>query len=353
LRLFVLRLGVGATLGGLLLIGAAFAVGAAFPRQAILISTDHDGTNKLYLMDIRRNIILKLSDRPVVGCCPVWSPDGQQIAFLSVEDSAAKIFLMDWHGGNPRRLTSEKSTNEGSPAWSPDSQQIAFVFVSLLTSRSAIFIAEAASGTFHPLTSEYANHFAPVWSPDGTHLLIASDLSPDSTFRLDAKLINFDLDDGDGQQLTDDDAYESDAAFSPDGEQIVFTTTPPDFFPVSIYRMDADGGGRSLISDLDVSRNTAARWSPDGTRILFLSHRDGDVELFTVDTSGQHLQQLTANGALDWLPSWSPDGAQIAFLSGRDGDSAVYVMDADGNHPQRLTPYPANDNFAAWQPGGR
>jgi len=183
--------------------------------------------------------------------------------------------------------------------------------------------------------------------------LLSSDLSADGTSRLDdAELFNINLDGGGRQQLTNDAAHDSAAAFSPDGTQIVFTTTPPDYFPISIYRMDANGRGRSLITNQAVSRNTAPVWSPDGGRILFLSHRDGDVEFYTVDTDGKNVRQLTRNHDLDWLPNWSPDGVHILFLSGRDGDSAVYLMEINGGSPQRLTPYPANDIFAAWQPGG-
>jgi len=350
---FLLRFAVGTTLGALLCLYLAFVIGRMSPRQSILIVTDREGTNKMYLLDIWRNISHKLSDRLVIGCCPTWSPDGRQIAFLSVEDAAAKIFIIDWNGGNLRRLTKEQFTIEGSPAWSPDGQQIAFVFVSLLTSRSAIFIADADSGVIHPLTGQYSNDFAPVWSPDGERILLSSDLSLDGTSRLDdAELFTINPDRSGRQQLTNDATHDSAAAFSPDGTQIVFTTTPPDYFPISIYRMDADGGRRALITNEAISNNTAPVWSPDGRRILFLSYRDGDVEFYTVDTGGGNLRQLTENADLDWLPSWSPDGARILFLSGRDGDSAAFVMNADGSSAQRLTPYPANDTFAIWQPGG-
>ena len=329
----------------------ALLVGQGTPQQAILFVSNRDGTNKLYRLDIAHGITRKINDQPVIACCPVWSPDGSRIAFLSVDESAAKIYLIDADGAHLRRLTREKSTNEGSPVWSPDGQQIAFVFVSLLTARSGIFIADVNTGSTRPLTEEFANDFAPVWSPDGTRILFASDLSVNGTSRLDdAEFFDIHPDGTDRRQITNDAAQDSAAAFSPDGKYIVFTTTPPDYFPISIYRMDADGGHPVLITNLDVSGNTAPVWSPDGKQILFLSHRDGDVELYTTDSDGRNLRQLTANTTQDWLPSWSLDGTRIVFLSRRDGDPAVYLMDANGDHARRLTPYPSDDIFAAWQP---
>jgi TolB protein len=344
-----------AALGVLLyapIIVLALLIGQGTPRQAILFVSNRDGTNKLYRIDIAHNITRKLNDQPVIACCPVWSGDGSHIAFLSVDESAAKIYLIDADGGHLHRLTGEKSTNEGSPVWSPDGKEIAFVFVSLLTARSGIFITDVDSGGTRPLTEEFANDFSPVWSPDGSRILFASDLSINGTSRLeDAELFDIQPDGKDRRQITNDPAHDSAAAYSPDGKYIVFTTTPPDYFPISIYRMDADGSHQVLITDQDVSRNTAPVWAPDSQQVLFLSHRDGDVELFNADSDGRNVRQLTANASQDWLPAWSPDGSQILFLSLRDGDSAVYLMDADGAHARRLTPYPSADTFASWQPG--
>lgn len=70
-------------------------------------------------------------------------------------------------------------------------------------------------------------------------------------------------------------------------------------------------------------------WSPDGKRISFTSFRDGDGEIYVMNTDGSNITQLTNNSALDWSPAWSPDGSKIAFASNRDGDGGIYVMDVD------------------------
>ena len=349
------RLVLGIMLTGLLSILLALIIGSTLPRQNIAFVSARDSTYHLYLMDIGRGIAHKLSDQPVIACCPVWSPDGAKILFPSLDDSAAKIFVMDWDGGNLRRLTTEKRTNEGSAVWSPDGKQIAFVFVSLQSNKSAIYVINFDGSGLRALTRNMnlTSDFAPVWSPDGTKILFASDLSADGVSRLnDTELFTMNPDGTDRTQLTNDTAEDSAAAYSPDGQSIVFTTTPPDYFPIAIYRMNADGKQYTLITEQDVSRNTAPYWSLDGRHILFLSSRDGDVEFYRVNANGGQLLQLTNNRAVDLLPSWSPDGERILFLSSRDGDTAVYLMDVDGGNPRRLTAFPATDSFAAWQPAG-
>ena len=71
-------------------------------------------------------------------------------------------------------------------------------------------------------------------------------------------------------------------------------------------------------------------WSPDGQKIMFSSKRDGNSEIYTMDTDGKNQHRLTDNSALDTSPAWSPDGQKIAFVSDRDGNCEIYVMDADG-----------------------
>ena len=68
-------------------------------------------------------------------------------------------------------------------------------------------------------------------------------------------------------------------------------------------------------------------WSSDGTRITFISDRDGNNEIYVMDADGSNQIRLTNDLGKDNRPSWSPDGTKIAFASARDGNINIYVMD--------------------------
>jgi parallel beta-helix repeat protein len=87
--------------------------------------------------------------------------------------------------------------------------------------------------------------------------------------------------------------------------------------------------------------------------IGFASDRNGDWEIYVMDSTGERLAQLTDSPGIDWNPDASPDGTQIAFESQRDGNSEIYIMQADGSSPINLTQNPAHDSSPAWSPDGR
>ena len=93
--------------------------------------------------------------------------------------------------------------------------------------------------------------------------------------------------------------------------------------------------------------------SPLWGKIVFYSRRDGNSEIYTMDSDGNHQTRLTFNEGMDIWPTWSPNGQQIAFISERDGNSEVYVMDADGGNPRNLTRHPAYDGHPHWHPDGK
>ena len=70
-------------------------------------------------------------------------------------------------------------------------------------------------------------------------------------------------------------------------------------------------------------------WSPDGTKITFISDRDGNNEIYAMDEDGSNQTNLTNNETWDDFPNWSPDGKKIAFMSAREGNAELYVMDVE------------------------
>lgn len=92
-------------------------------------------------------------------------------------------------------------------------------------------------------------------------------------------------------------------------------------------------------------------WSPDGTKIVFQSYRDGQPEIYVMNAGGGGQARLTAFDGYDGQPVWSPDGQWIAFVSARSGDWRLYRMDATGAQVQ-LVPTPVEADTPVWSPDG-
>lgn len=105
-----------------------------------------------------------------------------------------------------------------------------------------------------------------------------------------------------------------------------------------------------------VSNNPASdiypRLNRGATRIVFATNRDGNYEIYTMNTDGGELMRLTVNGAIDSQPQWSADGNKIVFVSDRDGNPEIYSMNLDGSNQTRLTSDPASDIFPTISPDG-
>ena len=125
-----------------------------------------------------------------------------------------------------------------------------------------------------------------------------------------------------------------------------------------IYTMNSDGSNQTRLTFNNASDSSAA-WSPNGRQIAFHSYRDDDQnpEIYVMDADGSNQRRLTHHAGIDGDPDWSPDGKQIAFTSNRDAKEGepnldIYTMDADGGNVRRVT----NMGFAQgprWSPDGK
>lgn len=87
-------------------------------------------------------------------------------------------------------------------------------------------------------------------------------------------------------------------------------------------------------------------------KVVFVSARDGNPEIYTVNVDGTGLARLTNHPALDEFPAWSPDGQHIAFHSNRTGTSQIYVMNADGSNVVQRTFATTFSEHPTWSPNG-
>ncbi|MCK4858305.1 MAG: PD40 domain-containing protein, partial [candidate division Zixibacteria bacterium] len=94
-----------------------------------------------------------------------------------------------------------------------------------------------------------------------------------------------------------------------------------------------------------------ARWSPDGSKIVFTSIRDGNHEIYVMNSDGTCQRRFTFHPNYDKLASWHPDGTQIVFVSTREGNHDIYTMNADGSgEPEPIIEHPSWDDGPMWSP---
>jgi len=118
-----------------------------------------------------------------------------------------------------------------------------------------------------------------------------------------------------------------------------------------IYIMDTDGSDQINLSH-NAASDSGPAFSPDGTHIAFESWRNGNSDIYVMDINGANQVRLTDSASLDHSPAWSPDSLRIAFCSNRDGNDEIYIMNADGTNQVRLTNNTAPDGAPSWSPDG-
>ncbi|HLN97256.1 MAG TPA: Calx-beta domain-containing protein [Pyrinomonadaceae bacterium] len=158
-------------------------------------------------------------------------------------------------------------------------------------------------------------------------------------------------------RLTNSLAYDDQPTFSPDGSKIAFMTDRDGNF--EIYTMPSGGGVPTRITN-NLAGDGFPAWSPDGSKIAFVRgdlRNPSTFEIFVMNADGTNQVRLTNDTVIDGVPSWSPDGSKIVFMSG--GSSVfdpnsfeIYVMDSAGGNRTRLTNNSIVDGQPSYSPDG-
>ena len=304
------------------------------------------GSTTDYTLDVRSlgasNIATNLTQNAKDDWTPVWSPDGQRIAFTSERDDNAEVYVMAANGTNPTNLTQSDDTDGWNLVWSPDGQRIAFTSERDGNTEVYVMVADGTEQT--NLTQSDGDDWAPVWSPDGQRIAFASNRDGNTEVYVIAA-------DGTEQtNLTQSDSDDWAPIWSPDGQRIAFASNRDG--NTEVYVIAADGTEQTNLTQSD-GNDWAPVWSPDGQRIAFASNREGNTEVYVMAADGTEQTRLTYHFSGDWSPVWSADGQRIAFASNREGNTEVYVMAADGTEQTNLTQNAGDDWSPVWSADGQ
>jgi len=144
--------------------------------------------------------------------------------------------------------------------------------------------------------------------------------------------------------------------WSPDGTRVAFVSSSGPQEPDPMV-MTADGSGRAALTDSPYHIDSDPRWSPDGSRIAFASEWDLTPEIWTVKPDGTDPIRLTDFNIIGvFSPCWSPDGSRIAFSASEgssENDARIAVMSADGTGALYITAPGHGDDDPSWSPDGQ
>jgi Tol biopolymer transport system component len=275
------------------------------------------------------------------------------IAFRSDRDTEIEIYTWTLDERKSNRLT-RRPGREAHPAYSHDGRALAFDIFN--NGQTDIFVADAVNGVGSTLVIHPANDTQPAWDPKGGRLAFVSDRSGTLsvyTITQDRNTL---------VRLTGDEGNDTNPAWSPNGNEIVFASDRDG--TQNLYRLDVTSCQPSDPTEdrpypvaacnitpltADTAANTEPHWSPDGRQVLFTSTREGGQAIYAMTLRNGRVERLTS-GSQDSEAKWSPDGNRISYTSRQDGNAEIYVLDIGRNQLERLTNNPAEDTHSAWRP---
>ena len=319
----------------------------------------------LWRQDVNSTIAEQLTAGPGYDYQPDWSADGRWVAFSRYIHDAMELWLLDLHDGRTRQLTSGSAVNL-EPRFSPDGKRLAFVSTSF-KGHFHVFAGRFENGELSDVQqltpenvsslpryyySKVDHEISPVWSHDGSEILFISNRGhihgTGGFWRMKAQPgapaheIHY-----------EETTWKARPDLSPDGKRIVYASYLGRSWH-QLWVMPEEGGDAFPISYGDYD-NINPRWSPDGSKIAFISNHAGNTSLSiqTIPGGAQNeivayeRKYLTPMGKL-LLRVTDPSGKSVAarvFITAEDGRAYAPDdgwMEADDSFDRKERPFEAH-----------
>jgi len=262
-----------------------------------------------------------------------WSPDGKDIAYVSLQSGNSEIWIIPSAGGSARRVTST-FVPKRQPRWSKDGKWIAFIGIQP-GGAGDLFILNVDDQSLMNLTESQADERNPEWSPNSREIALTQRLANRThTAVIDRETMTI-------RSLTE--AAATEIVWSPDGKSVLYVSDPlltndDRRENEDIFIVPSEGGAhRLLTAGTPRFRDFSPSWSPDSHQIVYASESSGYSNIYTLDIQSGAKKPVIAGEVDHFQPRWSPDGANIAYVRNENSRLNVWVSAVQNGRPAKIS----------------
>ena len=277
------------------------------------------------------------------------SADGKRLVY----GRGADLWIASADGSNPARLfTSTPGTQPRNPAFSPDGKRVRFSMMNAQDNTSAIWEISADGSNPHAVLPGWHNparECCGVWTPDGRYYVFRSAAENSGSTDIFALAES-------GGFLRKAPSTPVQLTFGPLSFAMGVVTPDNKHILVGGYNQKGeleryDAGSKQAVPYLGGISATQVAFSKDGKWIAYINVADNTLWIAKVDGSGK--LQLTYPPRASALPRWSPDGSKVAFMSAESGKPwKIFVVSAQGGTPEELLPADTAEGDPGWSADG-